>query len=218
MPPRRRENRRRDEDEDDRPVRENAFAPTEKAQRAERRRQNIERQRLQAEARRQLEAVERAAREDAPQDQEEAQRDTPGAELVMQRNIACVHVPLDHAKAIAMPESGPQTLLVLLHTDRAIGARALTVHDAQWAPDSWGSRPLLAANVPDHEQLHPHHRLTSEQKMHCAGVHPMGGSCWVAELPLPAAFLTRGALVHEQPPEVEDLVEAEAALGGHRRR
>ena len=90
MPPRARERRGQnpyDDAADDDPAPQQ-FAPTAKAERAARRRENIERARQAAEARRQLEAAERDMRQarDAPAGEQRRQLDT--AKLITQADVA----------------------------------------------------------------------------------------------------------------------------------
>ena len=70
-------------------------------------------------------------------------------------------------------------MLVLLHTDRVIGAGPPSLLNAIWNPFHRSS-----------EQ----HVMATEQKMRQVGGHPSGGTVWAAELPVPAAFSTPGLL------------------------
>ena len=187
-------------DDDEAPPR---HAPTARAEanaaRAARRRENLERQRqeaLGAEARRQLAAAEREATQ-RPQD-EDGDRLLNTVQLVTQCGIAAIQLPLDYAKAIDAPGEEAPRLRVLLHTDRP-GTPAL--QNIQWAPENRSERYALATEV----------------KM-----WQLGATCWVAEVPLPAAFsrpdllaqahLEDGSLVADDMAGAEGVLDDDEAI------
>lgn len=95
------------------------------------------------------------------------ERELPAAMLVTQNDMAAVHPSLDYAEPITA--EGNPTLLVLLamSEERPADAPPPTLLEAEWVGELWNDSHVLAAEVP----------------MRRAG----DGTCWAAELPLPAS-------------------------------
>ena len=114
-------------------------------------------------------------------------------QLVTQQDVACVHVPLDFAQPIPEPERQP-LLRVLLHSDRPVGG-APTLRNVQWAPP---------ASISATSQQAPSHELVAQ-----AAMRAVSERCWVAELPVPDAFVQPPLLAQQAPADaVGDAVYA----------
>ncbi|KAL1512226.1 hypothetical protein AB1Y20_005488 [Prymnesium parvum] len=151
-------------------------ARTAKAQRQMRRRENLQRQREEAAERRALRAAEQEAEAAAGADAEIVAAEPPGlqtAQLITQRDVAAVHFPLDYAAPIPHADSQPR-LRVLLHTDHPVGEGQPTLHNVEWT---------VSTLVSGYGEAHP---LVS--RLPLRRLSASSDTCWVAELPLPAAF------------------------------
>ena len=182
-------------DYDDRGGHDRAYAPGPRltaAQRARQRQQRLREQREQreqAELRRRMEQPTVARVE---QTETTDERELPAAMLVTQNDVAAVHPSLDYAEPITA--EGNPTLLVLLamsEEQRPADAPPPTLLEAEWVGELWNDSHVLAAEVP----------------MRRAG----DGTCWAAELPLPASVTAPHLFAGRPEQEGSPAEESEAA-------
>ena len=142
-----------------------------------------QREHREALARRQLMNAERELRGEGPDAQHENEQFLNTVTLVTQHHVAAVHVPLDFAQPIPTPQE--HTLLrVLLHTNKCGGDSPPTLLNMQWKLPGSGMKAEVT------------HEIATQVVLRGISEH-----CWVADVPVPDAFLEPQLLAQ---PQVEE--------------